>query len=317
MSFSSADVWLLVSVGVLAFLVAGALAPLEALGWWAGWFREVDAPDEVVQGEVSSPSSAEHYLVFLAGIDSISGDAYAPHEVAFMARLKERLPDTEIVTLYPYSVTNRPLTGERTFARVWRWVLKRKLSGGAAVGFLINLRNVWQVVVSADRRYGPVYNEGSAELIVRALEQRGYVWESGTPVTLLGYSGGGQIACGAASHLKDLLGAPLRVISLGGVMSSDPGVLSVEHLYHLYGERDGVQRLGAVFFPGRWALAANSAWNRAKAKNLITFVPLGPCKHTGPEGYMDADAFLSDGRSYLEGTLDTIVRIVGSARADR
>ncbi len=74
-----------------------------------------------------------------------------------MKRLEERLADTEIVTLYPYSVTNRVLTGQRVFAKVWRWILARKLSGEAAVG-LINVRNVWQVVVPADRRYGPLYN---------------------------------------------------------------------------------------------------------------------------------------------------------------
>ena len=30
----------LVSVGLLLFLVSAFFAPLEALGWWAGWFGE-------------------------------------------------------------------------------------------------------------------------------------------------------------------------------------------------------------------------------------------------------------------------------------
>ena len=309
MNFSSADLWLLITVGVLAFLVAGALAPLEALGWWAGWFSEVEPTEESTPKERST-SHAQHFLVFLAGIDSVSGESYTPREVDFIRQLRERLPETEIVELYPYSLTNRPLTAQRTSARVWRWVLARRLDGRAVIGFMINLRNVWQVVVSADRRYGPLYNEGSAELILRGLEQRGYVWESGVPITLLGYSGGVQIACGAASPLHALIGAPLEAISLGGVMSSDPGLSSVQHLYHLYGERDGVQRLGALFFPGRWPFLTNSEWNRAKAQDKITFIPLGPSKHTGAQGYMDADSCLSDGRSYLEGTLETIVGIV-------
>ena len=253
MSFSSADLWLLVSVGVLAFLVAGALAPLEALGWWAGWFSEVEPVEESTPRERST-SQAQHFLVFLAGIDSVSGESYTPKEVNFIRQLRKRLPETEVVKLYPYSVTNRPLTAQRIFARVWRWVLACRLNGRAVIGFMINLRNLWQVVISADRRYGPLYNEGSPELILRGLERHGYVWESGVPITLLGYSGGGQIACGAASPLHALLGAPLEIISLGGVMSSDPGLSSVQHLYHLYGERDGVQRLGAIFFPDRWPI---------------------------------------------------------------
>ena len=70
--------------------------------------------------------------------------------------------------------------------------------------------------------------------------------------------------------------------------------------------------LGAVFFPGCWPIMANSAWKRARAKELITFVPLGPCKPTGLKGYVGAGAFLPDRRSYLEGTLEPITRIVAS-----
>ena len=32
------DVGLLVRAALVAFLIAGAMAPIEALGWWAGWF---------------------------------------------------------------------------------------------------------------------------------------------------------------------------------------------------------------------------------------------------------------------------------------
>ena len=69
-------------------------------------------------------------------------------------------------------MTNRALTGQRTFARIWRWILARKIAGRKLVGFLINVRNLWQVVVSADRRYGPMYNEGSAELFLAGLARK-------------------------------------------------------------------------------------------------------------------------------------------------
>jgi hypothetical protein len=266
---------------VLLLLISGALAPLETLGWWAGWFG-VAHEQQPTTPAVHMPSAnttakapAGHYLVFLSGIDSVSGESYAPREVQFVKRLHAELPDTEIIELFPYSVTNRALTGQRLFARVWRWVLARRLSGESAVGALINARNVWQVIVSADRRYGPMYNEGSAELILAGLARSSYQLGSGTPVTILGYSGGGQIAAGAAPQVKSVLQAPLVVISLAGVLSSDPGLSSIEHLYHLYGERDHVQRIGQIIFPGRWRILQNSSWNQAVAAGKITLMSMG------------------------------------------
>ena len=97
-----------------------------------------------------------HYLVFLPGIDSVSEESYASDEVVFLERFRAKLPDTELVELFPYSVTNRALTGQRLFGRVWRWIVARRIAGRSVIGFLINVRNPWQVVVSADKRYGPI-----------------------------------------------------------------------------------------------------------------------------------------------------------------
>jgi len=305
------DVWMLVGLAFLALLLAGALAPLEALGWWAGWYGR-RAEEQPVHGDGSAPAP-RHFIVFLSGIHSVTGHAFARREVVLMERLRERLPDSRILEVFPYSVTNNALTGERAFARFWRWALRMKLSNRALAnmaGMLINLRNLWQVAVSADRRYGPVYNHGSAELIVEALLAAGYVPASGTRVTLIGYSGGGQIALGAAGHLDDILGTPIDVIALGGVMASDPAALQVRHLYYLYGDRDGIQRAGFAMFAGRWPLLRYSPWNQARAKGLITAVRLGPMKHTGRDGYLSTTARLPDGRSHLDATVDAIASIV-------
>ena len=136
------------------------------------------------------------------------------------------LPDSEVLEVFPYSVQNRALTGQRFFAWFWRFALKLKLSRVAFAGFIINLRNAFQVAVSADRRYGPIYNQGMAETLHSALRGHGYSVGSGVPVTIVGYSGGGQVAVGAAAYLKEIIHAPVTVVSLGGIMASDEGLLA-------------------------------------------------------------------------------------------
>ncbi|MEM7736259.1 MAG: hypothetical protein AAF267_10755 [Deinococcota bacterium] len=336
------DIWSILVGLVLALLVMGALSPFEALEWWAGWYgsRTVkdteNMEDTTVQRIFDTSESsdqhnqARHFVVFLSGIHSVSGESYAEREIAFLNALKGRLPHITLVELFPYSVTNRALTGQRQFARMWRWALNNKVSGNGLAGFLINLRNLWQVAVSADRRYGPIYNRGSADMILKGLRANGYQAGSDAPVTLIGYSGGGQIAVGAAPYLHDVLGHPIQVISLGGVLSADPGVLALRKLYHLYGKRDAVQRLGNVMCPGRWAVVALSPWNQAKRSGIIRLIRMGNMDHTGVDGYLDADTFLDQANvtqfsqnairqhatllpseappqlSYLDVTLDTI-----------
>ncbi|MEJ2359745.1 MAG: hypothetical protein P8Y13_16935 [Deinococcales bacterium] len=57
------DPWLLAGLAVLAMLLAGALAPLEALGWWAGWFgRRPEEQPVPVSPRSSAPP--RHFVVF-------------------------------------------------------------------------------------------------------------------------------------------------------------------------------------------------------------------------------------------------------------
>ncbi len=308
------ELLLFLGVLVLTFLLAGVLSPFEALGWWAGWYGDEesgikDKPKPLTNIE---PVHAARFVVFLSGINSVSGESLAEREITFLQRLKRELADSDTVLVddvFPYSVTERPLTGRRVFAWFWRWALRTKISGAGAARFLINIRNLWQVAVSADSRYGPIYNQGSAEMILHGLRRNGYTLGSGVPVTLIGYSGGGQVALGAAPHLKRTVRVPVSIISLGGVMSADPGLLTLEHLYHLYGVRDNVQRLGSIFFPGRWPLIP-SPWNTAKKRGVVELIFMGPPDHTGPGGYLDDSSKLPDGRSYLDATVETMTRLI-------
>lgn len=328
------DLGMLGWVALFALLFAGALAPLETLGWWAGWFGDPLAPQEThpyaehpqdpeddaedAATPVATVSGIDPWVVFLSGIHAVGPVVYGRGEARLIVGLRRALPEGRVVQVFPYSVTNRALTGQRAFAGVWRWALRGKLGQrrlGAAAGFLINARNFWQVLVSADRRYGPMYNRGSAALVVRALRRRGYV--SGGRIVLIGFSGGGQIALGAAPFLKETTRAEVVVASLGGVMAADPGVLDADRVFHLHGRRDRVQRWGAWPFPGRWRLLPWSPWNVARRRGTLRSVTIGPSDHTGADGYLDDEATAADGRSYLDVTIDVLAAVARGVEADR
>lgn len=314
MSLPLPDVGMLAATAAGALLIAGLLSPLEALGWWAGWFGPED--DRPAAAPKPPNPRAETYVVFLSGIHSVRGESFAPNERRFLRRLRRELPRAEVLEVFPYSVTNRALTAQRVFSWFWRWALAAKLSRRRLVGIagmLINMRNAWQVAVSADRRYGPIYNQGSADLIHAALLAHGFDPDVGAPVVLIGYSGGGQVALGAAAPLAERFGTWPVVVSLGGVMSADPALEALPRLCHLAGRRDLVTRLGAAAFPGRWRLNAGSAWNRALAAGRIQRFDLGPMDHTGPGGYLDDEATLPDGRSHLQATVQLVGELVRDA----
>lgn len=299
----------LIAVGLLAFLlVASALAPLEALGWWAGWRGgRVEPP-----AEPGAAPTAEHYLVYLSGIGAIAGNSIVPAEARFLDALQGRLAGTALVRdVFPYSVTNTGLNGERLFAWLWQRMERFRLRRtGTLPGLLVNLRNVFQVAVSADQRYGPIFNYGVAQEILAGLRRAGYPETRRVPVTLLGWSGGAQIAVGACPFLVRALEAPVQVVSLGGVMDADPGLERVRHLWHLRGTRDRVERLGTLLFPGRWHVSAGSSWNRARSEGRVREIDVGPMEHMAPRNYFDDHSRLPDGASYAERTLDMVVEVL-------
>lgn len=302
---------LLLTGALVLIILSAVVAPIESLGWWAGWFGERETPatkEAVAHVPAAAENAAEHFLVYLSGIGAIDGRSIPEEEIKVGEVLVRQLPGTALVgNVYPYSVTNAGLTSQRVFARVWRWIEQRRLRNpNDLLQFLINLRNVFQVAISADRRYGPIYNLGVANEIVEALEEQGYRVGSGKPVTLLGWSGGGQVAVGAAAFLRPLLGAPIRVISIGGVISDDVGLRSLIRLYHYYGDKDPVQALGAKLYAGRWAIAPQSDWNQAMAAGKIEMHSLGPMAHNGAQNYFSWTATLPDGRPHALATIDAI-----------
>jgi hypothetical protein len=300
---------LLLGLGLLVTLL---LAPLETLEWWAGWYdRSGKRHGSLPRLQPREVRKASHYLVFLDGIAKARRENYDEVQ-ALLDRLLLGLPNAVIIgSVLPYSVTQRPLVRDRRLARYWHWVLRRKLARASdPLGFTINLYNLSQVLVSADRRYGPVFNWGCAQSILKALLERCYQPGSGVPVTLIGYSGGAQVAAGVTPYLKTILRAPVDLISLGGVMAADPGLKEVRRLYHLLGSKDRVARRAALVFPGRWRIFGTSSWNSVRQQGKLTWVPLGPMTHNAKGHYLDASSFLTNGKSCLEHTADTLLFIL-------
>jgi hypothetical protein len=308
----------LLLIGAVALLLLpGVLAPLESLGWWAGWFGEQPvSDDDRVDGAGGASTGHDtpptHFLVYLSGIGAISGTSVPAEELPFLQALRAYLPGTAVIDeVFPYSVTNLGLTGDRALASVWRWIERMRLKNpDTLLALFVNLRNVFQVAVSADPRFGPIYNLGVAEEIWRYLRRHGYPPGGGAPVTLVGWSGGGQVAIGAATFLAPWLAAPLRVISLGGVLSDDPGLSSITHLYHLYGSKDPVQALGGVLYAGRWPIMRQSRWYRFRAAGKLTTICLGPFTHNGKGNYFDARHSLDDAETYAERTLTQVIDVL-------
>lgn len=305
----------LVWIGLIAIVVAGLLAPLETLGWWAGWYEdEVDTTVNLgdLQTPIADTTRVSRYLVYLDGICQ-SDFKYLPDVEEFLDTLGPTLAsDIALIRgLMVYSVMNNPLNQDRPLAFLWRLADRNRYTNPAALlGYLVNLRNVIMVGVSADKRYGPLYNQGIAQVVYNGLIKNGYQPGSGVPVTLIGYSGGGQMSCASAPYLKQALRAPVDVISLGGVISGNNNILQLEHLYHLVGENDTVEQAGPIMFPGRWKLFFLSYWNRAKRRGKISLVDMGPVGHQIPGGILDPKLILPDGRSSLQQTIDTINAIL-------
>lgn len=327
------DFLLLPLAAIVIFLFWASLTPFETLGWWAGWFgnaiyHDTTTPDSsegrITEGqrtnlqvadEVRQTSAATAYILFLSGIGRVSGQTLSYREQGFIDRLRSRLPGAVVVdNVFPYSVNNLALTGQPIFASMWQWALRRKLEGPALAGYLINMRNMLQVAIAADKRYGPIYNQAMAEVLLDTAMRYGFEPESRVPVFLIGYSGAGQMAIGAVTYLREWIKAPIYVISLGGIFSSDPGILMADRVYHLWGSNDKAQ-IWRFLMPGRWRWMATSEWNRALRQGRVTIIRLEGMGHTGHGGYLDRNPPEGGGVSNIDKTVEVVSGLVEQAIA--
>lgn len=294
------QLWALLQLLLLITFVIWVTSPLETLGWWAGWSQQADHAQEALPPPSDSPQEGP-FLVYFTGVAGFSGDFLSRREHGFLERLHRRIPGLiTIEDVFPFSASNNPLDGDRLLRWLWSWLHRWRLKlPNNIFDVLIVIRNVAQVLVSADPRYGPVYNLGVAREVSRRLLERGY--EPGRPVHLLAYSGGAQICVGIAPYLKENLRAEVRLIGLGPVFTDDPGILSVDSCLAILGDTDNfITGLGKLFYPGRWRMLRFSAWNRWLDRGLLRIVRSGPMWHVGRRDYFSRSALLPNGTPYAE-----------------
>ena len=277
--------WLLLT-GFIAFILASTLAPLETLFWWSR--QDKPEPGPAVVAAKTLAGSPDNFIVYLGGIDRISGSSNSIRERRFLAALREGAPDAVIVdNVFPYAASGDPLLhGPRLFSRLWRALdAAPQRQRRPLLANLVNARNFFQVLVSADRRYGPVFNLAIAGLIENGLRAAGWQARSGARLTLIGLSGGAQMAAGAAGDLADIFDGPIQLISIGGVIASTPGLNRLAWIDHLAGTRDRVEAAGALAFPARWPIMTGSEWDLARQTGRLNRIPLAGVTHNGHDGY--------------------------------
>ena len=297
--------------GLLLFFGMAMLSPFETREWWKLSALEKGKQPPTWKKEDNDSSM---YIIYLTAIGGVSADEISSRERQFLAGVEEQLQTAVFIDdVFPFSVSNNALTGERLFAKIWRYIHAARRKGSATGVFLSSLifaRNLFQVGVSGDPRYGPIYNVGVAKELIRSLLEHGYPPNSGKPIVVMGWSGGGQIAIGVVRYLSEGLNAPVSVMSIGGVMAADPSIAYVDKLYHLQGSRDKFPNLGEILYPGRWPFLKKTEWSKAKEDGrFITVVP-GPMRHTGKEDYFDHHTTLPNGQTYLERTTEAVADLL-------
>jgi hypothetical protein len=312
---------------ILALFICGVVifainAPVETLAWWTGRARCRSLPPTPVAlppPQTDHPP-ADRYIVYLSGVGRTSGEEHVEKEENFLNMVEAAVPGAVIVRdVFPYSVSNTPLTEHRPLKKLWMTIPKiaRRNRRLMILYHILFYRGLLQVMVSRDSRYGTVYGYGHAKEIMRGLLRCGYRPDQPRPVIILCISGGGQTSQTAAPYLKQWLGAPIRIISVGSVLTDHPGLDDVEHVYHLSGSRDKTQYLGHILCVGCWPIFphAHSSWHRAVAEGRIERIPVGPMFHMGTGDYFSRSYKLADGTPYVKKTAEVVIGLLNGQDA--
>ncbi len=311
---------LLLLTGII-LLTWGTLSPVGTLVWWLNQGAETLGfkknrskilPPKQETNSVANSKSINCYIVFLPGVGDFSGNELTPGEEFFLNRLVQSHPNCVAVSdVFPYSVANESLGGKRLLAPLWRFA--HKADGWLnTAGVLIKIRNLWRFALSADSRYGPVYNQGIATAIIERMNATHPIpLSSRQPlkIILIGTSGGAQVALGAADYLNQWLDTQIIVVSVGGVFAGTNGFNATEHVYHFQGRRDWIEDIGRIIFPSRWSWTVSSPFNQARHRGKYTVRVSGSQAHDGPEGYFGEKLARSDGITYVDLTLQQVNKL--------
>ena len=301
----------LLTIALIILLVWGTLSPVGTLIWWAdegvqllGLKTNPKVMSTSPNTSISKSSQLNCYIVFLPGVGDFSANQLTSGEELFLDSLIAAHPNCIAVSdVFPYSAANESLGGKRVLAPLWNFA--DRAQGWLAISnVVIKIRNLWRFAISADPRYGPIYNQGIATAIIERMTAQQPIPEK-PQIILLGTSGGVQVALGAADYLKRDLEADIVVVSLGGVFAGTNGFKVSDRVYHLHGEFDWVENIGAIVFPSRWRWSVASPFNQARLQNRYTVASSGAHAHDGAEGYFGENLH-NKGVTYVDLTLQHV-----------
>lgn len=302
----------LLFLAIALLLVWGVLSPVGTLIWWLNYSKESLGLKEQQPRTILPIDSSENaseincYIIFLPGVGDFSANQLTPGEEFFLNQLTQQHSNCIAVSnVFPYSITYPGLGGEQLLAPLWR-------AAKAADGWLgnasvfIKIRNLWRFAISADERYGPIYNQGIATTIVDRMNAAHPIpRQRPLKIILIGTSGGVQVALGASSYLNEWLDAQLVMISIGGCFDGETGFEAVNQMYHLQGRRDWVEDTSRLIFPSRWYWTVGSPFNQARRQGDYTVRNTGSHAHSGAEGYFGM-AIAKPNTTYVELTLQVV-----------
>jgi hypothetical protein len=304
----------LLSFTVILILLWGTFAPVGTLTWWldggADEFEQrarriLENDEESGEGaaDADNPDQPFCYIVFLTGVGDFTGDELASGEEEFLDRLEQEQSDCVMVRdVFPYSAANQDIGGQDFFAYLWDLV--ENADGWLeSTRYVLQIRNLWRLAISADGRYGKVYNRGIAlSMLEKMHEQRSIPVNSDETIQLvvMGTSGGAQVGLAATPYLNEWLTADIYMISFGGVFDGQDGFDATHQVYHFRGEEDWVENIGGVVFPSRWLWTFRSPFNRARDEGRYTAITSGPHEHDGDRGYFGEETIEGSDQTYLD-----------------
>lgn len=293
---------LLAALG-LFFVAWGTIAPISTLSWWLqdGNGLANERPD-LPEDDLAADDGPPCYLVFLTGVGDVSGEELASGEAAFLDALETDLPRCTVVRdVFPYSAASSNVGGQPIFR--WLWNLSEQQGDENPARIVLQMRNLWRVALSADNRYGQAYNRGAAATIIERMAAADPLpLEPASPfhLVLVGTSGGAQVALGASPYLAEWLPTEITVVSFGGVFEGRGGFNAAQRVYHIHGEQDWVDNIGALL-PSRWRWTWGSPFNRARRSGRYGARSSGPHDHDGDRGYFGESSLADDDETtYLD-----------------
>jgi hypothetical protein len=311
---------LLVLAGII-LLAWGTFAPVGTLVWWLSQSSESlgikknltkKFPRDNPLLKVDKSRNIDCYIVFLPGVGDFSANQLTSGEEFFLNKLEQNHRNCVTVRdVFPYSAANESLGGQRLLAPLWS--AAEKADGlFSNTDVLIKIRNLWRFAISADDRYGHIYNLGIANAIVdrmNAVYPLSKRPKQGLKMILVGTSGGVQVALGAVSDLDQWLNAQLIVVSIGGDFDGEKGFDKVDHVYQLVGSRDWIEDISQIVFASRWPITVGSPFNQARLQGRYTVMKTGPHAHSGSQGYFGTTKIGQSQTSYVELTFEKVNKL--------